>query len=204
MKIEYWISLTSIFFLGYQNLASVNSSSIALASQLHKPGTQMATSIKVEKTVDFTSGMTIQLSSQLLDWLNNEANLDSEKRKRIKLPVVVHFDDSYRLALGDSFIGTSNQDRHHETIFLSPNDAGMGISLLSRLNNLCPKTVNHCVVWLEGYWGSRIDSNVPELSEQEKNEEQKWPFAVMAIGELIQEEAKQDEEIRILVESSPH
>lgn len=200
MKAMNLISLMVLLTLGCQGSTSVNSSPIPLTSELNNQETPITNAMRPKNPVSFIPGLPIKPSSQLLNWLNNEASTTSETRKRLRLPVVIHFEDSYRLALGDSFIGTSDKDRDNDAIFLTLDDTGMGVSLLSTLNDICPKTTNSCAVWLEGYWGSLVDLDLPELSELEEDEEDKWPFAVLKVHELIQEQPEQDEEIRVFIE----
>jgi len=203
MKASNLISLIAVVIWGCQTSASVNSSPIPLTSQLNPKETPMTNPMRPTNSVSFIPGRPIKPSSQLLNWLNNETQTASGSRKRLRLPVVIYFQDSYRLALGNSFIGTSDQDRDQDTIFLSLSDVAMSISLLSTLRDICPKTVNSCAVWLEGYWGSLIDFDLPELSalREDQGENTKSPFSVLKVHELIQEQPEQDEEIRVFIES---
>jgi len=108
MKASDLISLIAVLTWGCQGSASVNSSSIPLRSQLNNKETPLTNPMKLTNPVSFIPGLPIKPSSQLLNWLNHEAQTASGSRKRLRLPVVIHFQDAYRLALGDSFIGTSD------------------------------------------------------------------------------------------------
>ena len=202
MKAGNLISLIAVLAWGCQGSTSVNSSPIPLTSQLNNKETPMTNPMRPTNPVSFIPGPPIKPSSQLLNWLNHEAQTASGSRKRLRLPVVIHFQDSYRLALGDSFIGTSDHNRDENTIFLSLDDTAMGVSLLSTLSHICPKTTNSCAVWIEGYWGSVIDLDLPELSalEQDQGEDTKSSFSVLKVYEQIKEQPKQNEEVRVLIE----
>ena len=200
MKAINLISLIVVLTWGCQGSASVNSSYIT--SELNNQETPMTNPMRPTNSVSFIPGPAIKPSNQLLNWLNNETETTSGEKKRLRLPVVIHFQDSYRLGIGDSFIGTSDQNRDDNAIFLSLSDSAMGVSLLSTLRDICPKEGNSCAVWLEGYWGSLIDFDLPELSGRRKDRAKKIksPFSVLKVHELIQEPLGQDEEVRVLIE----
>jgi len=203
MKASNLISLIAVLAWGCQSSARVNSSPIPLTSQLNNKETPMTNPMKPTNPVSFIPGLAIKPSSQLLNWLNNETQTASGSRKLLRLPVVIHFQDAYRLGIGDSFIGTSDQNRDKNPIFLSLSDAAMGVSLLSTLRDICPKTTNSCAVWLEGYWGALIDFDLPELAalRQDQGENTKSSFSVLKVHDLIQEPLGQNEEIRVFIES---
>lgn len=201
MKAINLISLIAVLTWGCQGSASVNSSYIT--SQLSNEETPMTNPMRPTNSVSFIPGPAIKPSNQLLNWLNNETQTTSGSRRQLRLPVVIHFQDSYRLGIGDSFIGASDRHRDDNAIFLSLSDSAMGVSLLSTLRDICPKEVNSCAVWLEGYWGSLIDFDLPELSGRRKDQEEnvKSPFSVLKVHALIEEQLGQDEEVRVLIES---
>ncbi|BAZ32202.1 hypothetical protein NIES4074_47040 [Cylindrospermum sp. NIES-4074] len=210
MKAGNLMTLMVVLTLGYQNLAMAYSpaggiaqiSSVLLTSQLNKTQKPITNPKKPTNPVNFTPGLTIQPSSVLLDWLNNQVKTSSGSRKQLRLPVVIHFQDSYRLAIGDAFVGTSDTDLNKDAIFLSLDDSAMGISLLSRLRNICPQTANTCAVWLEGYWGSLLELELSDFSLLGENQAEitKWPFAVLKVQELVKQ-PEQGEEMRVFVES---
>jgi hypothetical protein len=197
MKIENLISLLAVFIYGCQSSASINSTPFPLTSQVNTTEAPMIS----KNPANFIPGPAIKPSTQLLDWLNKEAKTASGSNKRLRLPVVIHFEDSYRLAIGNSFIGTSDADRDQNTIFLSLDDSSMGVSLLSKVTDICPKTTNSCALWLEGYWGSLINLNIPGLSELREDKGKKWPFTVREVHGLIQQEAGHNQEIKVFIES---
>jgi hypothetical protein len=154
-----------------------------------------------QQPVKFIPGPAIHPSTQLLDWLNQESNKASDSKKRLRLPVVIHFEDSYRLAIGDAFIGTSAVDRNSNAIFLSLDDISMGVSLLTRVRDICPASTTSCAVWLEGYWGTSSNLNLPRLSDLPKETEKKWLFTILDVPGLI-EQTGHNQEVRVFIESS--
>ncbi|AFZ25552.1 hypothetical protein Cylst_3402 [Cylindrospermum stagnale PCC 7417] len=203
MKAANLISLIIVLILGYQDSTSGHTSSIPLISELNKTEKPITTLKKPTNRVNFTPELTIKPFSVLLDWLNHQVKTTSGSRKQLRLPVVIRFKDSYRLAIGNAFVGTSDTDLDKDAIFLSLDDTSMGISLLSRLRNICPKNSNSCGVWLEGYWGSLLELDLPDhpLPGENKAEVSKWPFTVLKVHELIKQ-PEQGEQIRVFIESS--
>ena len=195
--------LTAMLTWECQACTNFSSNPISSTSQLNNQETPMTNPMRPTSPVSFIPGPPIQPSSELLNWLNNETQTNSGSRTRLRLPVVIYFQDSYRLALGDAFIGISNINRDNDAIFLSLSDSAMSVSLLSTLRDLCPTTENSCAVWLEGYWGPPMELNLPQLSapKQDRAKKIKSPFSVLKVHELIQEQLGQDEEVRVLIES---
>ncbi len=115
----------------------------------------------------FVAGPRITPTAELLAWLQTPA----QPRRRIRLPVVVEFDE---LGIRDCFVG-DDDDR----LAIRIDDTALGISLVDRLRGDHPG--GRCVVWLEGYWGALV-SGGPELPEQG---EKRWPFAVLGQPEAI-------------------
>jgi hypothetical protein len=154
------------------------------------------------KPVNFIPVYPIKPFNTLLDWLNSTIQPTSYSRKKLRLPVVIYFQDSYRIAISNTFIGTSDKDRKKDTIFLSLDDSSMGISLLSQLRNICPKTTNSCSLEIEGYWGSLIEFDLPNFSvtTQNQTDVRKWPFTVLKIHKLITQ-PEPSQEIQVFIES---
>ncbi|HLO86234.1 MAG TPA: hypothetical protein VK203_14670 [Nostocaceae cyanobacterium] len=198
MKAIHVIGLFIALFWGFQNSTMAQTSSNHLNLELNDP--RRLIQKKPRKPINFTPAIAIKPSSLLLDWLNNKINLES--RKLVKIPVVIKFDDSYRLGIDDAFIGTSDADIDQNTIFFKLNDSAMGVSLLARLRYICPKTSDYCAVWLVGYWGSLFDSDAFDRSLSRENQQgvTKWAFDVREVHKLI-EQSEQNRDIKVLIES---
>lgn len=98
----------------------------------------------------FVDGPPIEPPGALLKWLESTAT--AQPKKRIRLPVVVHFKDAHRIGLDGGHIGTSPAALPG-AIQLALDDTAMGISLLDRVRQACPdQKQTDCVVWLEGTW----------------------------------------------------
>lgn len=147
---------------------------------------------------EFASGPKITPSKQLLDWLNTNDKMVSDRKRRIQLPVVIRFDRYDQISIRDAFVGLSPIPRS-DSIFLSLDDTAMGIPLIERLKEPCPSKSNWCAVWLEGYWGTLVELNPPS---QKKTSVTKWPFAVLKVQKPIQKKLEEDKEIRILIEDT--
>ncbi|MEH2191291.1 MAG: hypothetical protein V7K98_01300 [Nostoc sp.] len=197
MKAKNLTSLITALIWGCQSSPSVSCSPFSLPSQVTRTELPMIS----QKPVNFITGPAIKPSAQLLDWLNQEANTASGSKRRLRLPVFIHFEDSYRLAIGDSFIGVSDVDRHNNPIFLSLDDTSMGVSLLTKVRDICPNSASSCGVWLEGYWGALIDFNLPGLSDLREEKAKKWPFTVLEVHGLITKQVGDNHEIKIFIES---
>jgi hypothetical protein len=146
--------------------------------------------MKPANPIPYEPGPPIQPAAALLSWLQSQAAASSERRKRFRLPVVIRFEDSYRLGIASAFIGTSAQDNVSDALRLSLDDTAMSISLLSIVTDLCPKTSDSCAVWLEGFWGSLMDFDLPEFQPL-SDAEGEWPFAVLKVGGLVAESETQ-------------
>src|SRR4051812_5948809 len=105
-----------------------------------------------------TEGPAIHPPGPLVDWLNKNAKSASGARRLFRLPVVVRFQSSHHLALGEAFIGASEDDAGAGAIALSLDTGAMGLSLLSLLSERCPPPAEACTVWLDGTWGPLFDS----------------------------------------------
>jgi hypothetical protein len=197
MKTISLIILLFTTFLAFPDSTIAQNSPNILTLRLKKP--TFPVQKKPRRSIKFIPALTIKPYSTLLDWLNNTTN--AQPRKLLKIPVVITF-DSYRLGINNAFIGTSNADIEKDTIFLELDDSAMGISLLNRLRNICPKTSNTCAVWLVGYWGSLLDLDALNPPSSSENPEQitKWPFAVREIQELVKQ-SEQGEQTRVFIQS---
>lgn len=160
-------------------------------------------------SINFVSGSPIEPAENLLRWLNEESLTADGQRRLLRLPVVVYFEDSYRLALGESFIGTSASKRDN-SLFLSLDDTSMGISLLSTLQDLCPESDSYCAVWLEGYWGSLINLDsldfpgLPDsVQSQKEGSLKKSPFSVLRVHGRVQEQSNNNEAVTVFIEALP-
>lgn len=147
--------------------------------------------------VKMMDGPVIWPSAPLLEWLNRNARLASGQYRLFRLPVVVYFEDEYRLELGDAFIGASEKNLGSDAIALSLDTGAMGISLWSLLNERCPKTSTACAVWLDGYWGSSIEFNRSDTHKID----QKWPFTVVCLHRLIDARTQRAKTIRAFLET---
>lgn len=147
-----------------------------------KEGT-MPTQMQAQAAVEMVQGPSIRPAAALLEWLEQNAVPKGGKRRRVRLPVVVAFEDAYRLAIGKAHVGMSEQDAGAEALPLSLDDTGLSVSLLSRLRDLCPPPQQACALWLEGYWGKLVDDGLPSLDPPG---ERRHPFAVLRIVGLVQ------------------
>ena len=137
---------------------------------------------------EFVEGTSIRPADRLLQWLQSEAESESGEQRQFRLPVVVRFDDSYQLGIDSVFIGTSPDALDDTCLFLEVSDHAMGISLTTKLRDLCSKGEEVIAVWLEGYWGEEQDlllfSEEPD-DDAEVAGPEAWPFSALAVGERI-------------------
>jgi hypothetical protein len=91
----------------------------------------------------FTQGPALQPAAAALAYLNRLGN--EERRKRVRVPVALTFDED-RLAIAEARLGRGDKAPR-----LRLEDARLGISLLDRARDLCPKA-GLCVLRLVGYW----------------------------------------------------
>jgi hypothetical protein len=139
----------------------------------------------MNQPVHMVDGPAIQPSGALLDWLGKNATNAAGKRRLFRLPVVVRFEDSYRLALGPAFIGVSEGAPPADAIPLTLDDTGLKSALLDTLRDRCPKEAGGCALWLDGYWGALVDAPGLPGEAPPKN-----PFAVLRVGEMIDGKAQ--------------
>ncbi len=144
--------------------------------------------------VKMIEGPAIDPSTPLLEWLNKNARFTSGQQRLFRLPVVVYFEDEYRLELGNAFIGVSEKNLAPDAIALSLDTGAMSMSLWSLLNERCPKASIACPVWLDGYWGSLFAFSQPDTNKSGG----KWPFTVVRLHGLID---ARTQNIRALLET---
>lgn len=109
----------------------------------------------------FVDGPTIEPPDKLLAWLDSTAA--GEPRRRVRLPVVVHFTSSHRIGLDGGHIGVSPAIAPG-AIRVSLDDTAMGVSLLDRVRDACPdEKQTDCAVWLEGTWAGGPDRRLRVL-----------------------------------------
>lgn len=161
----------------------------------------MVTPLRPAQPASMVEGPLIQPSLLLLDWLEKNSRTAAGKRVRFRLPVVVRFEDQYRLALSDAFIGTTEADGGAQGILLELDDTGMGIALIDELRGRCPKSTNTCAVWLEGYWGQLAQVTMPESPSAAGTK--KHPFAVLRVHGTIDPQARHAEPIHAMIEVRP-
>jgi hypothetical protein len=127
-------------------------------------------------------GPAIQPADILLGWLRQRASIDKGGRRLFRLPVVVRFADAYRLALGEACVSTSPKDTCDNHLQLQLDDTALGISLLDRVSQHCPKPALSCAIWLEGYFGELLEDVLPKPKPAVASRPTtKWPFAVMKV-----------------------
>lgn len=161
----------------------------------------MAIPMRPAQPASMVEGPLIQPSKPLLDWLEKNSRTATGKRLRFRLPVVVRFEDQYRLALSGAFIGTTEADGGAQAILLGLDDTGMGTALIDQLRDRCPKSTNSCAVWLEGYWGQLVEAPMPESPSTAGIK--KHPFAVLRVHGMIDPQARQAEPIHAMIEARP-
>ncbi len=124
----------------------------------------MPTNLPSQPSTELVEGPAIEPPDQLLAWLETTPGAAGERRRRIQLPVVVRFEDEYRLAVGEAFVGARVEAKRPDALRLALEDTGMSVALLTQLGGLCPKPAEACALWLEGYWGRLVDMpSIPDL-----------------------------------------
>jgi hypothetical protein len=106
------------------------------------PGGQ-ATTMEPPEDPSFTRGPALQPAAAALAYLDRLGN--EERGKRVRVPVALALDEE-RLAIVEARLG-----RGDDAPRLRLDDARLGISLLDRARDLCPKA-GPCVLRLVGYW----------------------------------------------------
>ncbi len=143
------------------------------------PGDTTMTRMQGKKeAIDFVAGPDVDSVDELGAWFEDNAK-SGEARRRFRIPVVAVFEDEYRLALGDAFIGRPGDVSGDTRLRLHLDDGGLGVALLDTVRARCPKEQPSCALWLEGYWGMLVE--MPDWPMKEGTR----PFAVLAVGESI-------------------
>jgi hypothetical protein len=123
----------------------------------------------------FNIGPPITPAASLLQWLQEQAIPQEGRRKKIRIPVFVLFEDEGSESIVEAYIGTTQKTPESQAVLLDFDDSGMGIPLAEQTRMLCPDG-NHCTIWLEGYWGALIS----EGNAQEANDlSVSWTFAAL-------------------------
>ncbi|MEO0564612.1 MAG: hypothetical protein AAF125_21085 [Chloroflexota bacterium] len=146
--------------------------------------------MKRKPPTTYVAGVPIKPSDQLLKWLQQYVEDENGKRKKLKLPVVTRFEDEYRLDLSDAFVGQSASDETDDAVYLELDDGGMSEALLTQLRDMCPKTSDTCVVWLEGYWGPLVEDDFLDDDDDDEDDDPdssrvEHPFAVLAVAGFV-------------------
>ncbi len=142
-------------------------------------------------STSFVPGPKIKPTPQLLEWLEKEAG----SRKRIRIPVVIQFQDSYRLAIGRAFVGVAEADAESDPLFLHLDDSTMGIALIDTVRFRFPKDAQSAAVWLEGHWGPALPAAfLPPRGDRK-------PFTLRSVGEIIDPGSLRSEDARALIEA---
>ena len=126
-----------------------------------------------ERGISWVSGPSIEPPDGLLAWLSTNATKPDGKRRRLRIPVVIHFDE-HQLQITNAFLGVPSEASKGVTLHLD--DSALGISLRDRLRKRCVKDELACTVWLEGYWGSLIGSD-----DKNRTTSPPYPFAVLDV-----------------------
>lgn len=133
--------------------------------------------------VKMTEGPAVEPAGPLLAWLNQSAKGEGGKRRRFRLPLVVRFEDEYRLGYGDVFVGRSLKAAPADAIHVSLDDTALSSPLLQSIAARCPKEAPGCVLLVEGYWGPLVEGGPPDIAMP--GEAKKWPFAVLTVHGLL-------------------
>jgi hypothetical protein len=143
----------------------------------------MPKEISMQKQIEgqdsgFIQGPLIFPTEQLLDWLILQGGAVGVNRKKIRLPVVIELDSTYRHIISRAYIGFEVAPSQKNQILLDIDDSGMGMPLLPQLRDLCLHEMPKCVVWIEGYWGKLLSEEVSDEAVV-IDKSKKWPFAVL-------------------------
>ncbi len=136
------------------------------------------TPLQPSQFLQFSPGPSLESSSNLLRWLEDGVMQDREQRWRVRLPVVVLFEDpNYQLAIERAYVGMVVGEPDSQAIHLALDDSGMSDQLLGLIQSLCMPGATGCAVWLEGFWGELFE--IDNDSTEGENEKAEWPFAVL-------------------------
>ena len=103
--------------------------------------------LAAKPALDFIAGPGLESTADVL----NTLEMTQAAGLRVRLPVFIQFDE-HRLGIISAFVGAT-LEALNESLPLDLDDSMMGISLMTRLDSVCPKERQTCVVWLEGNWG---------------------------------------------------
>ena len=153
-----------------------------------QPLTKKRSDSEAKQGGSWVPGPSIHSSSALLAWLAKNEKQANGMRRRVRIPVVVFFDD-YRLDVSGAFLGVSPDDP--SDIALDLDDSALGISLIERLRERCPADQPSCVIRVEGYWGPLVDIPADRTPPP-------YPFAVLDVLAHVHEDSTDD--VNVLVE----
>jgi len=160
----------------------------------------VATPKQPTDTPDLVPGPPLSPAGPLLEWLEG-VKAAAGPRKLLRLPVVVRFEDDYRLALSEAVVGVSEAAFDDaEALRLKLDDTGMGVSLLEAVKRLC--TGLSCAVWLEGHWGTLLTGPLARRALAGAGTDPRHPFAVLRVQGTVGagEAGEAGEDVRVLVE----
>ncbi len=130
--------------------------------------------MKPTAPVQYEQGPALAPADALLGWLK------SAGERRLRVPVVLRFEDAHRLAIASAQLAARADSVTADAVRLAVDDGGLGVSLLDQLRGLCPADATACAVWLEGRWGALVPMpSIPGF------EDEGHPFAVLKVGELV-------------------
>jgi len=90
----------------------------------------------VERSTSWVSGPSTELSDELLAWLAKNAATPEGKRRKLRIPAVVHF-DAHHLRITEAVVGVAPETSNG--VALQLDDGALGISLRDRLRERCTK-----------------------------------------------------------------
>lgn len=101
---------------------------------------------------DLVDGPDIADTPRLLAWL--DAHRASGAKKLLRVPVVVEFDDAYRLGVQRAWIGNA-QTKPEGAVMLDLDDTAMSVAVIDTLRSLCPPGPT-CAIVVDGLWGAVV------------------------------------------------
>ncbi len=138
------------------------------------------TDMKPTDSGNFEAGHPLTPASDLLAWIESNAKTGGA-RTLFRLPVVVVFQDEFRMSVSKAFVGSSTDDSGADKLALRLDDGGLGVGLFDQLNNKCDKSAKACAVWLEGHSGPNIDAAMPEPPGTAPGHD----FAIRKVGDVL-------------------
>ncbi|HIA00481.1 MAG TPA: hypothetical protein EYN66_00960 [Myxococcales bacterium] len=130
-----------------------------------------------QKPVQMRAGPSLEPSNELLKWLNDNPRKSTNTRRMLRLPIVVEFEDDYRLNYERVYIG-GTPSQSGNVVLLDLDDTALGMGLLTQLQRLCPKGQKACALWLEGYWGALVEYD-------DDDDDDGMSFSVLKVGNMI-------------------